>query len=162
MIIRTSILAFICFFISGNILCGCVDEHKHNVDFYDTSIVTDYFEQIFCRNGKLIGIMQNEYDPSTLTVGVEERVMPCRIFRAITGQDIEMKDTYSGYFQTSDGKCSFSILGVLYPEDGVYAVLQVNIPSYPQVKQIRMVDVELLNDKNEVVTDATTGQQQQK
>lgn len=160
MIIRMSTLVMLCFFVSGIIFCSCANEHESDVYIYDASVVTDYFEQIFCRNGELIGVNQNEYDPSTLTVGVEERIMPCRIFKAITGQDVDSGDIYNATFITADGNCSLSIHGTLYPANGEYAELHVNIPAYPQVKRIRMVDVELLNNKNEVVTDATTGQQQ--
>lgn len=160
MIIKTGVLFLICFIISGFILCGCAKDNEPYVDIYDTGVVTDYFEQIFCRDGKLVGTFLNEYDSSTLTVGVEDRVMPCRIFKAITGRDVGSEKIYGATFLTADGKCSLSIHGTLYPDNGEYAVLQVNIPSYPQVKKIRMVDVELLNNKNEVVTDATTGQQQ--
>lgn len=160
MIIRMSTLLVLCFFVSGITFCSCANEHESDVDIYDASVVTDYFEQIFCRDGKLIGVNQNEYDPSTLTVGVEERIMPCRIFKAITGQDVDSGDIYNATFITTDGNCSLSIRGSLYPDSEVYAELQVDIPSYPQVKLIRIIDAKFLNNKNEVVTDATTGQQQ--
>lgn len=158
-VIRMSLLPVLCLFISGFIFSGCTNEDEPNVYIYDRDMVTGYFGQIFCRDGKLTGVIQDEYDPSTRTVGVEERDMPCRIFKAITGVEIESGETYHGYFQTNDRECSLNISGTLHPENGVYAVLQVDIPAYQQVKQIRMVDVELLNNKNEVVTDATTGQQ---
>lgn len=158
-IIRMGILSILSLLISGLIFSGCTNEDEPDVYIYDSNVVTDYFKQIFCREGKLVGVIQNEYDPSTRTVGVEKWDMPCRIFKAITGMEIESEEIYHGSFQTNDRECSLDISGKLNPEDGVYAVLQVNIAAYPQVKQIRMVDIELLNNKNEVVTDATTGQQ---
>lgn len=158
-IIRVSILLVLCMFISGFVFSGCANEDEPDVYIYDRDVVTGYFEQVFCRDGKLVGVIQNEYDPSIRTVGVEERDMPCRIFKAVTGVEVESGEIYHGYFQTNDGECSLSISGKLHPDNGVYAVLQVDIPAYPQVKQICMVDIALLNNKNEVVTDATTGQQ---
>ena len=155
----SKIVFVLCMLTLGFLFHGCSPEPE-SINFgYDTETVTRNFEQIFCRNGKLMGIIQNQYDPTTRTVGVEDAVMPCRIFAKLTGMEVGASAVYGENFRSYDKKCSIAIAGILHPVDGVYATLSVQIPGYPQVKWIRLVDAELLNDKNEVVTDATTGEQ---
>lgn len=138
---------------------GCDDSEKPVNNGYNRSLVVRNFEQIFCRNGSLGGVIMNEYDSSTRTFGVEDATMPYRIFTSLTGVQVDIHEVYKASYRVNGENCTVTISGKLFPKDGVYAVMQIEIPSYPQVRKIRLIDVELLNDKNEVVTDATTGVQ---
>lgn len=138
-------------------LTECNKPTEDAIRIYDSETVIRNFEEVFCRNGELMGVQQNPSDIYTRTVAVEDPRMPSRIFSAITGVDLNVSQKYSVTFESADGGCELSITGNTDAADGIYATMLVRIAGYPQVKRILMVDTEILNDSNEIVTDGITG-----
>lgn len=102
-----------------------------------------YEENGQVRANKLPGFLLKDW-----AVVAERSSRPCEVFADITGMEAPLAGIYDYTYSSADGKCTLKLLGTDHPEeDGIYAVLYVEIEDCPDIGTIYIVTMEcFIND----------------
>lgn len=128
---------------------SCTENEPEKGSQNDSVVAVAKFQEFFYHEDGKPKLTQMEGDATSWVVGVSNGEAVCSIFNDITGYKNTLTNSYNYKYQSSDGMVSISVKGNLTANDeAVFAIMKVEIPDYPEVKEIHFVNPDYFNGVN--------------
>lgn len=102
-----------------------------------SSAITAFESYFYDENGNITAAKVAD---NTYTYEVESGTEPCTIFNDLTSVVTEASENYSYSYDSNDDACKLNITGsTIANQNGVYATMEVAIPTHPEVTTILFV-----------------------
>ena len=129
-------------------LTSCI---KDEAECYqnDSAVAVEKFQEWFCDEYGEIDMVRMEGNDNSWVAGVSNGEAVCSIFNDITGFKNTPTDSYNYEYQSYDRQVSISVKGYLTANDeAIYATMKVEIPDYPEVRELHLVHPDYINGVN--------------
>lgn len=132
-----------------SLLTSCIYEDVEECPHDSETALAMFRHYFFDENMAPKLVPMDEGDDGAWVIGVGSGEVVCRVFSEITGMETNPEGAYHYEYQSSDRRVSLSVDGSLTEnEDAVYATMKVEIPEYPEIKKIHLVNREYFNGAN--------------
>lgn len=112
-------------------------------------VVAKFKSYFFKENGQVRANKLPSFLEKEWAVGAEDGIRACEVFSDITGVDAPLTENYEYTYSAADGKCTLRLVGTDLPkEDGLYAILYVEIEDCPEISIINICITEYLKNDN--------------